>query len=249
MRKIMTVLEALALAGSMAAVASGAELEEIHQKFQAAQVNELDFSVISCESEIGTSKNDSVSVDVLGSDKETYLWEVGLRGSKLRIEQRNRHTFSKGSNRECRVTVKLPNGLPVKAGSVSGGLKLSGAFRSVDAHSTSGDIKLDLSSGEAAVSTVSGAAKLRGLGGGLDFQSVSGGLDAQWSKAPSRAEVRIKSVSGDSVLRLPAGMTLNASLKSVSGELHNDLPTDPSAGFVVRANTVSGGLALLKAER
>jgi hypothetical protein len=245
--KGLIALGALLLAVGMPAAAA-VELEEIHQQFKAAQVKGLDFGTISCDAEIAASKDEAASVDITGSDKDAYTWEASLQGSKLVVKQRSKRTFAKGFDSHCRASVKLPGGLPVKADSVSGQLRISGGFADVDAHSVSGDIRLEAAHGDAKVNTVSGSAKLQDLTGDLDFNSVSGGLDARWSKLPPKGKARIKTVSGDSVLRLPEGQKISVSLKSISGELQNDLPTDPAAGFVVKADAVSGSLAVLKAE-
>ncbi|MFI5362526.1 MAG: DUF4097 family beta strand repeat-containing protein [Elusimicrobiota bacterium] len=266
-------MKGLAVLGAMTlacGAAGGAELEDIHRDFKGAPVKELFFESIPCDARLGASKTGAASVDIVGSDKDEFVWTVELRGSRLEVKQKERRALSRGSSSRCLATIKLPDGASVKAVSVSGGLKISGGLSAVDAESVSGgvdvqrtgaqdapvrietvsgDIKLDAAAGDAKVKTVSGSTLLRGLVGSLDFESMSGSLNARWTRLPARAEILVKTASGDAELGLPEGKGVNASLNSMSGGVRNELAFDASAGLTVKADSMSGRLSLLKIGR
>ncbi len=105
------------------------------------------------------------------------------------------------------LEVRIPPGMRLSAGSVSGNVRVSGAEGDIRVHSVSGDVNLESARATSFVaSTVSGeiAVKIGSLSG-------SGRSSA-------------KSVSGDITLELPKDFGADVTMHTVSGDLQSDFP-------------------------
>lgn len=143
-------------------------------------------------------------------------------------------SWSFDRSRSVDVSIAVPPDCPVELGVVSATALVSGMTAPTAVKSVSGDVTLDGLSSRVKAQTVSGTLETQALDGALDFETVSGDLtvaggrcDSLHAKSVSgeilldveAADVKVKSVSGDVLVRLPEDSGLQVAVKTVSGKL------------------------------
>jgi len=143
----------------------------------------------------------------------------------------------------CRVdyTIRVPRACSVKVRGVTCDINLQGLEGETNIRTVSGDVKLADLTGHLSVQGVSGQIQGTGLEGPLEAETVSGDLVLIGSSFPSIKATSVsgdlavealtgsgpyhfKSVSGQLQVALPAGSGCSVEMKSISGQLHSDLP-------------------------
>src|SRR5919197_4935090 len=129
--------------------------------------------------------------------------------------------------RRAVVSLAVPRDCPADLNEVSSSVVVSGLRARVDVHVVSGDITLAGLAGPVHAETVSGSVEAQGigdelrmrtisgdvtlaegLGGAVDAETVSGAVTCDLAGAASSA-IRLATVSGDVVVRLPEGSDLD----------------------------------------
>ncbi|SOD60793.1 hypothetical protein SAMN06297387_102270 [Streptomyces zhaozhouensis] len=136
------------------------------------------------------------------------------------------------------VSLSLPRGCRLTAGSVSADVTLGGLAGPVSVSTISGETTLVGLSGRVSVDTVSGAVESLGLSGPLRAQSVSGSLAVVDGTCPS---VRADTVSGELLVEHASATTPpDIRLSTMSGRIALRLPEQP--GATVTGSTLSGAV-------
>jgi DUF4097 and DUF4098 domain-containing protein YvlB len=151
----------------------------------------------------------------------------------------------------------------VRVEAVNGDVTVTAPHGRVHAEAVNGDVTVTDGRGELEASAVTGTLKV--VGGAFEraqLEVVSGSLEFSSDLAP-RASLDVQSVSGEVVLRFPAGVNAEFSVSTFSGEIENELGppatkkgrfspqrtlnfTAGSGGASVTVQTVSGGVQILK---
>jgi len=176
------------------------------------------------------------------------------------------------------VSIALPAGVEVEAGTVSGDGMVSGISGHTRLNTVSGSVLADGTSGDLAVHTVSGEVIARNHSGVLTAKSVSGEVTASGEFSNIRAntvsgdlsfdlhgftqDFGANSVSGDVTIRLPHDVGVDIIAKSASGAVVIDEQTYTQPGgsvetiagpdtrlMLVRTNSVSGTTSIFHASR
>ena len=148
---------------------------------------------------------------------------------------------------------------PLSIDTASGDVKVAGAGDSIRIETVSGDVVVERAPRGAWVSTASGEIELRHVSGRLFAESVSADIRATLA-APVR-ETRIESSSGDVNLGLPSNAACTIEMRTTSGELQVDVPSQTKTvsrrqvtavvrgGTIpVRIETVSGSIVVSRGE-
>lgn len=125
-----------------------------------------------------------------------------------------RHDHWGGDEGDINLRVAVPGNLQVSANSVSGNVGIDGAQGDVQAHTVSGDVKLQ---------------HLRASS--LTANSVSGSIDAQLDALTGNGDLEFRSVSGDVTLNVPRDFGADLRMRTVSGDLTSDFPVTLNGGF------------------
>ncbi|VXB06926.1 conserved hypothetical protein [Arthrobacter sp. 9V] len=178
-------------------------------------------------------------------------------------------TVNNTSTNSVIISVALPSGVDVEAGTVSGDGMVSGISGRTRLNTVSGSVLADGTSGELHVNTVSGEVIARNHDGVLTAKSVSGEVTASGTFKNVRAstvsgdlsfdlqdytnDLGANSVSGDLTIRLPHDVGLDIVAKSASGTVVIDdrMYAQPGSNvhtivgpddklMLVRTNTISG---------
>jgi DUF4097 and DUF4098 domain-containing protein YvlB len=146
-------------------------------------------------------------------------------------------TVNNSSSNSVVISIALPAGVAVEAGTVSGDGMVSGISGHTRLNTVSGSVLADGTSGELAVSTVSGEVIARNHHGVLTAKSVSGEVTA----SGEFSNIRANTVSGDLSFDLH-GFTRDFGANSVSGDVTIRLPHD--VGVDIIAKSASGAVVI-----
>ena len=146
-------------------------------------------------------------------------------------------TVSNTSNNSVVISIALPAGAEVEAGTVSGDGMVSGISGHTRLNTVSGSVLADGTSGDLSVSTVSGEVIARNHHGVLTAKSVSGEVTA----SGEFSNIRANTVSGDLSFDLH-GFTHDFGANSVSGDVTIRLPHD--VGVDIVAKSASGAVVI-----
>lgn len=142
-------------------------------------------------------------------------------------------TVNNTSTNTIVISIALPAGVDVEAGTVGGDGMVSGATGHIRLNTVSGSVLADGTRGELHVNTVSGEVIARNHDGVMTAKSVSGEVTA----SGRFQNIRAHTVSGDLSFDLH-GYTRDFGANSVSGDLTIRLPHD--VGVDIVAKTASG---------
>lgn len=146
-------------------------------------------------------------------------------------------TVSNNSNNSAVISIALPAGVDVEAGTVSGDGMVSGISGHTRLNTVSGSVLADGTSGNLAVNTVSGEVIARNHHGVLTAKSVSGEITA----SGDFSHIRANTVSGDLSFDLH-GFTQDFGANSVSGDVTIRVPHD--VGVDIIAKSASGAVVI-----
>ncbi|MBP1135690.1 hypothetical protein JOE31_001922 [Arthrobacter sp. PvP023] len=146
-------------------------------------------------------------------------------------------TVNNNSTNSVVISIALPAGVEVEAGTVSGDGLVSGISGHTKLNTVSGSVMADNTAGELHVNTVSGEVIARNHDGVLTAKSVSGEVTA----SGRFSNIRANTVSGDMSFDLQ-GFTHDFGANSVSGDLTIRLPHD--VGVDIVAKSASGAVVI-----
>ena len=146
-------------------------------------------------------------------------------------------TVNNNSTNSVVISIALPAGVEVEAGTVSGDGLVSGISGHTRLNTVSGSVMADGTAGEPHVNTVSGEVIARNHHGVLTAKSVSGEVTA----SGGFSNIRANTVSGDLSFDLH-GFTQDFGANSVSGDVTIRLPHD--VGVDIVAKSASGAVVI-----
>lgn len=147
------------------------------------------------------------------------------------------NTVNNSSSNSVVISIALPAGVEVEAGTVSGDGMVSGISGHTRLNTVSGSVLADGTSGDLAVNTVSGEVIARNHHGVLTAKSVSGEVTA----SGEFSHIRANTVSGDLSFDLH-GFTQDFGANSVSGDVTIRVPHD--VGVDIIAKSASGAVVI-----
>ena len=205
-------------------LAAGGPVAAEQKSFSAKDVRTLIVQTQAGDIEVAAG-GDEILVELTRPDVKRCEVEMTSQGGTvvLRAEGRERGWFG-GETCRAGFRIRVPAALAVEVESVSGRLKLSGTAALVRARSVSGDLRLE------------------GLRGEADVESISGDIRLSWATAPKAGDVRVKTISGNVRLGLPAGASARAELSSLSGETTNQLGDQGDSRLELSASSISGDI-------
>jgi hypothetical protein len=139
-------------------------------------------------------------------------------------------TVNHNSNNSAVISIAVPAGVEVEAGTVSGDGLVSGISGHTRLSTVSGSVMADQTSGQLQVNTVSGEVIARNHDGILSAKSVSGEVTA----SGRFTNIRANTVSGDMSFDL-FSFTNDFGANSVSGDLTIRLPHDVGVDIVAKS--------------
>lgn len=222
--------------------------------------------------QVSTIDGAEATISLEGSSaKVIEATKVALVGERLVVEQKRKSVIGSFGRPpgSLHVQARVPHRSTVEVTTASGEAALEGTFGGVELASASGGIvvagEVD---GDAHAKTVSGDVRLARVTGDVTVRSVSGEIDAEWVGGSASVksvsgdvrlgslragDVEVQSVSGDVELGIAPATSLAIDVKSASGRLASEVPLsetpsgDTDTALVIRSNTVSGDVRVLRA--
>lgn len=161
----------------------------------------------------GGARSDEVTVQVVEAADGLVICSM-FRNADMECDERGMRIHS--SERRGRddwddaridITVRLPKGLEVTAGSVSGDVSVAGTEGDVRVSSVSGNVRLDAPR----------ASRVRA-------SSVSGNVDVRIHELSGTGALSFSSVSGNVDVDLPKEVDADVTMRTVSGFMESDFP-------------------------
>ncbi|HVP05870.1 MAG TPA: DUF4097 family beta strand repeat-containing protein [Dehalococcoidia bacterium] len=181
--------------------------------------------------------------------------DIEIDPPERRIEIHDDGRVMETRSRSTNLEIRVPHGLNVSIGTVSGDVELDGRFGTVKVSSVSGSIKIGDTAGDADIrsiagqivvgdcggccraNTKSGRIAIEHVGGEVLAHTMSGSIQVGTA---GRDEVSLKTISGRLEVHVDRGRAPRAKLRTLSGKISNALP--PGDDFELRASTISGSI-------
>jgi len=198
----------------------------------------------------------SGKIHVIAEDREDIQVDSASRELEFREDGRIAEIKSKSSRLELRV----PTGMNVSVGAISGSVRLEGTFGGVKVSAVSGSVELDHALGDVDIRSVSGSLTVKSAAGECCVNSKSGRIEigrvgrlAKAATISGRVElttegggdVEVKTISGHVSVRVPPGKAPRVRFRSLAGKLRCDC--EQGDDFEVRAASVSGSVEITTA--
>lgn len=183
--------------------------------------------------EISEVHGDPVAVSLVNGRLEVRHQLHGAQGWFKNLMGAVNHN----SSNSVVISIALPEGVQVEAGTVSGDGLVSGTGNRTRLATVGGSVMADATSGELHINTVSGEVIARNHKGVLTAKSVSGEVTA----SGHFSHIRANTVSGDMSFDIK-GFTSDFGANSVSGDLTVRLPQD--VGVDIIAKSASGAVTI-----
>lgn len=160
-------------------------------------------------------------------------------------------------SRSTNLYVRVPVGLNVSVGTLSGDIRMSGRFGTVKVASVSGHITISDTEGDADIRSVSGHIEVGDCGGGCRSNTKSGHIEIGHVVGPLQAhtmsghievgtagqdEVNVKSISGRITVKVDPGREPRLRAHSLSGKVRCECPQGND--FEIKAKTISGSIEI-----
>lgn len=253
--------------------------EVLEQVFQVSHPARLYLSNIRGSVQVRPGENGVIQVRAVkytenGNAAHTQVMLSQDEDGSVRAETRFAEAGILGQRRPCRVdyTVQVPPACSLHISGVSNSASIEGVQGDLTLSTISGDVQLGELSGALKISSVSGDGQASRLSGSLELDTVSGDVsfrdsqfeslqastvsgDLQFHTALQAGPYKIKSVSGDVSLHLPAEAACTIQSDSLSGDVHCNLPVTSrkhsahhkrlevqGGGVIVTHSSVSGDL-------
>lgn len=137
------------------------------------------------------------------------------------------------------VTVRGASG-PVNLDVSSGATRLSDIGAAVAVQAASGEVTVDNAKGNVTVAAESGGVHAKGVGGAVDVRSHSGDVDVALTAAQN---VTARADSGAVNVTVPRS-GYRVLTGTDSGDVHSDVPNDPSGRHTLDLHTESGDITI-----
>ena len=209
---------------------------------------------------LATTGKPSLEVSSVEGDPLTVTYEDGI----LTVAHENLNwegllKWLRPQRHAATVTVSVPRKCQAQVGVVSATAVMSGISARASVKSVSGGITLDGVTGDVDANTVSGAVEAQGINGKLNFNTVSGDLtladgwlerlDVNGVSGDVTADLdldplggmKVSTVSGEVMLRLPAEADARVNLQSVSGDVRSEF-AELRRSSAPASRSVSGSL-------
>ena len=198
----------------------------------------------------------SGKLHVIAEERDSIEVDPPGRQVEFRDDGRIAEVRSKSSN----LQVRVPTGMNVSVGAMSGSVRLEGTFGSVRVSAMSGSVEVDHALGDVDMRSVSGSLSVISAAGECCVNSKSGritigrvGKLAKAATISGRVElttdgtddVEVKTISGHVTVRVPHNKSPRVRFRSLAGKLRCEC--EQGDDFEVRAASVSGSVDITPA--
>lgn len=193
----------------------------------------------------------SGKVRITGEERTDIDIEPAERRLSLAEDGRVLETRSRSKN----LYLRVPAGLNVSVGSVSGDVRLEGLVGSVKVSTVSGKVEIDATNGDADIRSISGTIIIGDCGGRCRANTKSGKIEIGHVTGAVKAhtmsgrievgtagedEVELKTISGSIDVFVDEGRLPRARMRTLSGRTRCQCPQ--GSDFEIKASSISGSI-------
>ncbi len=147
---------------------------------------------------------------------------------------------------ECKqnLNVSLPNNKPLSVSLGTGVIKIKGVFPSVEANLGSGEVNIQGKVSKLDLDVASGSVTVSGLDGYGKITLLSGDLDIKYSKKTKKNfnQLFVSKSVGNTRIQLPKGTKAESKLKTLLGQISNDIQQSETGKFYFSVKTNVGDI-------
>lgn len=217
----------------------------LSKNFDSKSINEVEIRVESGDLRILGGHEETSTVDIgLSNGSKTCETRAEVMDRKLVIEVKNRSWLK---TCKAKIAVKIPRRVELEVFTGAGRSWIKSIEGDLSIHTGSGDVKVhDSLIDDFEAKTGSGDISVSRVQGDVDILCGSGQVEVFYDDQAKKAEVEVKTGSGDLKLHLPSKASTEIRYKSFAGKLVNDFPTKKDGDFEVNYSSGSGSLSILK---
>lgn len=189
-----------------------------------------------------TNKTTVTATQIKFSDK--CRMRIEKNTNKLFVKVEKTGLFHTGNDCEVNFDIKTAKTINIDVLSGSGDLNVTGLQGDLEFKIGSGNVAADGEFHHLVAKSGSGNIAVNGLTGGGDLKVGSGDISLKFKNQKPEGLLDIKTGSGNAVIAFPKGAQIKANLVAASGNLSNDLGSNPKADFSVSMKSGSGNLKI-----
>ena len=159
------------------------------------------------------------------------------------------------------LVIRVPHGLNISVGTVSGDIELQGRFGILKVGSVSGHVRVGDTAGDADLRSISGHIECGDCGGSCQANTKSGHIHLEHVQrnvlahtmsgsieagVGGQGDVVLKTISGRVSVRVDSGKAPRAKLRSLSGRVRCECPQ--GGDFELKASSISGSIEVVQEE-
>ncbi|HQR68858.1 MAG TPA: hypothetical protein PLB02_15830, partial [Thermoanaerobaculia bacterium] len=234
----VAIISGFLLLSFAAALRAGAEglpgSASRRQDFTASgPIRSLSIEILNGSVEVVAGPAFSATVELTARAKSDAEARRALDGTQCRLVNENGELTLVTEPPGVRVRRTRDGGFSVRARETDG-VRVEARCRvtlpaaaALDASVVSGPVSVRGMASELKVSTVNGRIEVTGARKGLKANTVNGSVEVSLAELPKGAEVELKAVSGNLLLRLPSAAAFSFNGRTMSGEIVSTFPFPP----------------------
>lgn len=195
-------------------------------------------------------------VEIIAGD----IHAIEIEPDDRRIDVSDDGHVAETRTKSTNLKIRVPQGMNVSVGSVSGSVRLEGQFGSIKVSTVSGHIEVGNASGDVDVRSISGHLTTERVAGRCRCNTKSGRIEIGWVGREAQAhtmsgnieigiagveDVELKTISGNIHVRVDRGRHPRVRLKTLSGRAKVD--GVQGSDFEINARTISGSIQVEEA--
>ncbi|MBF0315564.1 MAG: DUF4097 family beta strand repeat protein [Oligoflexia bacterium] len=214
--------------------------EQISKIFEADKIKKIEVSNGSGKVNIVATKEKQATVvaDKIRTSEKCQII-IDLKGDLLITK-----TESERGDCEINFSIIAPGIAQVDVEIGSGDLDVSNMQGATAFKTGSGDININNSGKRVSGKTGSGDISINGVLTSGDISTGSGDIKINFPALPEKGELEVRTGSGDAILSFPEGSSIETSLKSGSGGIHNEIGDSDNGKLKISMKSGSGDIKI-----
>jgi hypothetical protein len=213
-------------------IALAAPAQDFHKQYSAGSGSSIVIHNVSGDVIVKGYDGAQITVDGFktGTDRNVVSVEDSSQGD--RVELRASYPRNCQCDASIKFEIQVPRSVSYTIGplsTASGDIKIADVTGRVSVHSASGDITVQRVAGPVTASTASGDVEVDQAIGPISARSSSGNVTAKLDTLDQSGEMVFTTASGDVLVQVPASLSADVEIHTISGSLNTDFPLQITA--------------------
>ncbi|HEX7182000.1 MAG TPA: DUF4097 family beta strand repeat-containing protein [Thermoanaerobaculia bacterium] len=148
-----------------------------------------------------------------------------------------------GSSYDAGVTyrIRVPRSVTLDAGTVNGGIKLTGTRGKAELETVNGTIQIEGAQGSFDLETTNGAIQVARTAGGVRASTTNGSIDVRLTEVAAGEDLSFATTNGSVTLQLPRNARASVDAAATNGRVSSDFEVDGESGKHRLEGDINGG--------